>query len=100
MSSDRVVIAADAAGQVVLTVTGVLDGDAARTLLWAAASATSSSVRRLRIDLRGVHSVTSEGVHAVTGCRRLNDTLPEGVAFLVAGGAGSRALLESLTTAP
>lgn len=99
MHDGTVSVTENDAGDVVVSVTGALDADTARLLLVAVAAAKGNAAR-LRVDLREVQSVTHEGVLAVTGCRRLHDAVPSGVSFLVAGGAGSEALLASLTSAP
>jgi hypothetical protein len=82
-----------------LTVAGILDEQAGRSLLRAVDDATTDGWWRVEIDLRAVSAHTSLGVAAVTKLCRTGSLLPGGIGFSAAAGASRAALLAALADA-
>ncbi len=77
-----------------LGVSGVLDADAARVLLRAAAAAMHT-VDRLELDLDAVSGFTTEGAWAIGACRKLSNRIADGVSIRTYGGTGRDLLVAS-----
>ena len=86
-------VAAAGTDTIVLTLHGLLDDDAGRTLIQAAAVAAENRAHRIEIVLDDLESFTDAGAAALGVCARLHTTVPGGIALRAGGGVGRQALL-------
>lgn len=78
-----------ALGAARLRLSGHLDDAGARELLHVAAHAVRCGCARLVVDLAELTGHDAQTPYALTGCARLGAYLPEGVAVVAGGDAGS-----------
>ncbi len=78
-------------GTVVLSVAGVLDGQAGGALLSALDAALAVAPTRIEVDLAAVEDFTDDGLDALQSCRDAATQLPEGLHYRTMPGPGQAA---------